>query len=96
MQRKSQGPPEPLSTHSSIQILANEHSLPDVRAHWSVGSDAGELSGVLFLTVEAEHRTGDFDHTATFTISGTPTAVDRVLLALRAAYAAQIEPLLGE
>jgi hypothetical protein len=71
MQRKSQGSAEPLSTHSSIQILANEHSLPDVRAYWSVGSDAGELSGVLFLTVEAEHRTGDFDHTASFTISGT-------------------------
>jgi hypothetical protein len=63
MQRKSHGSAEPLSTHSSIQILANEHSLPDVRAHWSVGSDAGELGGVLFLTVEAEHRTGDFDHT---------------------------------
>ncbi len=77
MQRKSQGSAEPLSTHSSIQILANEHSLPDVRAHWSVGSDAGELSGVLFLTVEAEHRTGAFDHTATFTISGTPTALLR-------------------
>jgi hypothetical protein len=96
MQRKSQGSAEPLSTHSSIQILANEHSLPDVRAHWSVGSDAGEMGGVLFLTVEAEHRTGEFDHTATFTISGTPTAIDRVLLALRAAYAAQIQPLLGE
>jgi hypothetical protein len=96
MQPKSQGPPEPLSTHSSIQILAKESSLPEVRAHWSVGSDAGELGGVLFLTVEAEHRTADFDHTATFTISGTPAAVDRVLLALRAAYAAQIEPLLGE
>jgi hypothetical protein len=53
MQRKSQGPPEPLSTHSSIQILAKENSLPDVRAYWSVGSDAGEISGVLFLTVEA-------------------------------------------
>jgi hypothetical protein len=96
MQRKSQGSPEPLSTHSSIQILANDNSLPAVRAYWSVGSEAGELSGVLFLTVEAEHRTADFDHTASFTISGTPTAVDRVLLALRAAYAAQIEPLLGE
>jgi hypothetical protein len=96
MQRKSQGPPEPLSTHSSIQILAKENSLPEVRAYWSVGADAGELSGVLFLTVEAEHRTAEFDHTASFTISGTPTAVDRVLLALRAAYAAQIEPLLGE
>jgi hypothetical protein len=95
-QRKSQAPPEPLSTHSSIQILTNENSLPDVRAYWSVGSHAGAISGVLFLTVEAEHRTGDFDHTATFTISGTPTAVDRVLLALRAAYAAQIEPPLGE
>jgi hypothetical protein len=96
MQRKSQGLAEPLSTDSSIQILTKENSLPDVRAYWSVGSDAGEISGVLFLTVEAEHRTGDFDHTATFTISGTPTAVDRVLLALRAAYAAQIEPLSGE
>jgi hypothetical protein len=96
MHRKSQGPPKPLSTHSSIQILANEDTLPDVRAYWSVGSDAGQLSGVLFLTVEAEHRTAEFDHTATFTVSGTPTAVDRVLLALRAAYAAQIEPLLGE
>lgn len=96
MQPKSQGPPEPLSTHSSIQILANENSPPEVRAYWSVGSNAGELGGVLFLTVEAEHRTADFDHTAAFTISGTPTAVDRVLLALRAAYAAQIEPLLGE
>jgi hypothetical protein len=79
-----------------MQILAREHSLPDVRSYWSVGSDAGEISGVLFLTVEAEHRTPEFDHTATFTISGTPTAVDRVLLAMRAAYVAQIEPLLGE
>jgi hypothetical protein len=96
MRRKSQGPPEPLSTHSSIQILASENSLPDIRAYWSVGSNAGEASGVLLLTVEAEHRTDDFDHTATFTISGTPAAVDRVLLALRAAYVAQIEPLLGE
>jgi len=96
MQRKSQGSPEPLSTHTSMQILARENSLPEVRAYWSVGSDAGEISGVLFLTVEAEHRTADFDHTATFTISGTPTAVDRVLLALRAAYVAQIEALLGE
>jgi hypothetical protein len=96
MQRKSQGPPEPLSTHSSIQILAKEDTLPEVRAYWSVGSDAGQVSGVLFLTVEAEHRTAEFDHTAIFTVSGTPTAVDRVLLALRAAYAAQIEPLLGE
>jgi hypothetical protein len=96
MHRKSQGPPEPLSTHSSMQILAKENTLPEVRAYWSVGSDSGEISGVLFLTVEAEHRTADFDHTATFTISGTPTAVDRVLLALRAAYAAQIEPLLSE
>ena len=96
MQRKSQGSAEPLSTHSSIQILAKENSLPEVRAYWSVGSDAGELSGVLFLTVEAEHRTAEFDHTSSFTISGTPTAVDRVLLALRAAYAAQTEPLLGE
>ena len=91
MQRKSQGPPEPLSTHSSIQILAKENTLPEVRAYWSVGSDAGELGGVLFLTVEAEHRTAEFDHTASFTISGTPTAVDRLLLALRAAYAAQID-----
>jgi hypothetical protein len=96
MQRKSQGLAEPLSTDGSIQILAKENSLPDVRAYWSVGSDAGEISGVLFLTVEEEHPTAEFDHTATFTISGTPTAVDRVLLALRAAYAAQIEPLLGE
>jgi hypothetical protein len=96
MQRKSPGLAEPLSTHSSIQILAKENSLPDVPAHWSVGADAGEISGVLFLTVEAEHRTAEFDHTASFTISGTPTAVDRVLLALRAAYVAQIEPLLGE
>ena len=96
MQRKSHGPVEPLSTHSSIQILANENSLPEVRAYWSVGSNADELSSVLFLTVEAEHRTADFDHTATFTISGTPAAVDRVLLALHAAYIAQIEPLLGE
>jgi hypothetical protein len=96
MHRKSQGPREPLSTHSSIQILAKEDTLPEVRAYWSVGSDAGQVSGVLFLTVEAEHRTAEFDHTATFTVSGTPTAVDRVLLALRAAYAAQIEPLLGE
>jgi hypothetical protein len=96
MQRKSQGPPEPLSTHSSIQILAKDNSLPEIRAYWSVGSEAGEIGGVLFLTVEAEHRTADFDHTTSFTISGTPTAVDRVLLALRAAYAAQIEPLVGE
>jgi len=96
MQRKSQGPPEPLSTHSSIQILAKENTLPEVRAYWSVGSDAGELGGVLFLTVEAEHRTAEFDHTASFTISGTPTAVDRLLLALRAAYAAQIDLLLSE
>jgi hypothetical protein len=51
---------------------------------------------VLFLTVEAEHRTADFDYTTSFTISGTPTAVDRVLLALRAAYVAQMEPVLGE
>lgn len=94
MQRKSQGLPEPLSTHSSI--LAKENTLPEVRAYWSVGSDAGEIGGVLFLTVEAEHRTADFDHTTTFTISGSPTAVDRVLLALRAAYVAQMEPLLGE
>jgi hypothetical protein len=79
-----------------MQILAKEHTLPEVRAYWSVGSDSGEISGVLFLTVEAEHRTADFDHTCGFTISGTPTAVDRVLLALRAAYAAQIEPLLSE
>jgi hypothetical protein len=96
MQRKSPGLAEPLSTHSSIQILAKENSLPDVPAHWSVGADAGEISGVLFLTVEAEHRTAEFDHTASFTISGTPTAVDGVLLPLRAAYVAQIEPLLGE
>jgi hypothetical protein len=96
MQRKSQGLPEPLSTHSSIQILAKENTLPEVRAYWSVGSDAGELGGVLFLTVEAEHRTAAFDHTASFTISGTPTAVDRLLLALRAAYAAQIDLLLSE
>jgi hypothetical protein len=96
MQRKSQGSAEPLSTHSSMQILARENSLPEVRAYWSVGSDAGEVSGVLFLTVEAEHRTADFDHTSSFTISGTPTAIDRVLLALRAAYVAQIEPLPGE
>jgi hypothetical protein len=96
MQRKSQGSAEPLSTHSSIQILAKENCLPDVRAYWAVGSEAGEVSGVLFLTVEAEHRTADFDHTVSFTVSGTPTAVDRMPLALRAAYAAQIEPLLGE
>jgi hypothetical protein len=96
MQPNSQGSPEPLSTHSSIQILAKENTLPEVRAYWSVGSDAGEVSGVLFLTVEAEHRIAEFDHTASFTISGTPAAVDRVLLALRAAYAAQVEPLLGE
>ncbi len=96
MQRKSQGLPEPLSTHSSIQILAKENTLPEVRAYWSVGSNAGELGGVLFLTVEAEHRTAEFDHTTTFTISGTPTAVDRLLLALRAAYAAQIDLLLSE
>jgi hypothetical protein len=32
MQRKSQGLAEPLSTDSSIQILAKENSLPDVRA----------------------------------------------------------------
>jgi hypothetical protein len=96
MQRKSHGSAEPLSTHSSIQILANENTLPDVRAYWSVGSDAGEIGGVLFLTVEAEHRTTDFDHTSSFTISGAPTAIDRVLLALRAAYVAQIEPPPGE
>jgi hypothetical protein len=33
MHPKSQGSLEPLSTHSSIQILANENSLPDVRAY---------------------------------------------------------------
>ena len=42
----------PLSTHGSIQIGANENSLPEARAYWSVGSNAGEISGVLFLTVE--------------------------------------------
>jgi hypothetical protein len=71
MQRKSQGSAEPLTTHSSMQILARDNSLSEVRAYWSVGSDAGEISGVLFLTVEAEHRTAECDHTATFTISGT-------------------------
>jgi hypothetical protein len=96
MQRQSQGSAEPLSTHSSIQILTNEHSLPDARAYWSVGSDAGEISGVLFLTVEAEHRTADFDHTATFTISGTPPRLIVCCSPLRAAYAAQIEPFSGE
>jgi hypothetical protein len=72
MQRKSQGLAEPLSTHTSMQILAKEHALPEVRSYWSVGSEAGEISGILFLIVEAEHRTPEFDHTATFTISGTP------------------------
>ena len=47
MQRKSQGSVEPLSTHTSMQILAKENSLPEVRAYRSVGSDAGEISGVL-------------------------------------------------
>jgi hypothetical protein len=53
-----------------MQILAKEHSLPEVRSYWSVGSDAVEISGILFLTVEAEHRTPKFDDTATFTTSG--------------------------
>ncbi|HEY6647874.1 MAG TPA: hypothetical protein VI217_12355 [Mycobacterium sp.] len=46
--------------------------------------------------MEAEHRTPELDHTATFTISGTPAAVDRVLLAMHAAYVAQTQPSLGE
>jgi hypothetical protein len=96
MQRKSHGSAEPLSTHTSMQILAREHSLPEVRSYWSVGTESGEISGVLFLTVEAEHRTADFDHTATFTISGTPAAIDQVLLAMRAAYVAQTAPQPGE
>lgn len=79
-----------------MQILAKEHSLPEVRSYWSVGSDSGEISGILFLTVEAEHRTPEFDHTTSFTISGTPAAVDRALLAMRAAYVAQTEPSLDE
>jgi hypothetical protein len=40
----------------------------------------------MFLTGEAEHRTKDFDHSASFTVSGSPVAVDRLLLSMRAAF----------
>jgi hypothetical protein len=90
MQRKSHGLTEPLSTHASMQILAREHSLPEVRSYWSVGSEDGEISGVLFITVEALHRTPEFDHSASFTVSGPAAAVDKLLLAMRAAYTSAV------
>ncbi len=40
----------------------------------------------------AEHRTADFDHTATLTLSGPYAAVDHVLLAMRAAFSSLQDP----
>ncbi len=45
------------------------------------------LGETVFLHVEAEHRTLDFDHTATFTVSGPRGAIVRLLARLRAALA---------
>ena len=80
-------PAEPLSTHTSTQILIRPDVLPRVSVKVATGPEAGAAEGVMFLTIEAQHRAKDFDHSASFTVSGPPGAVDRLLLSMRAAYA---------
>jgi hypothetical protein len=83
---------EPLSTHASMQMLVRPNVQPRVEVKVATGPDAGYAEGTMFLTVEAQHRAQDFDHSASFTVSGPPAAVDRLLLAMRAAYASYQEP----
>jgi hypothetical protein len=91
MHRKSQGSQEPLSTHATVQMLVRPGVQPRVSVNMATDPEAGNLQGLLFLTVEAEHRTKDFDHTVSFTVSGPPAAVDRLLLAMRSAYASRMD-----
>jgi len=88
--RRDPGRKEPLSTHATMQILVRPDTPPRVAVTMAGDPDAGDTSGIVFLTVEAEHRTDDFDHTATFTVSGPPAAVDRLLLAMRSAFASRV------
>jgi hypothetical protein len=76
----------PPSTHASVHLLVGPDALPRVSAHAVRGAQLA-LGETIFLHVEAEHRNSDFDHTATFTVSGPRPAIDRFLLQLRAAIA---------
>jgi hypothetical protein len=86
MPGQSPAPAIPLSTHARVHLLVSPEALPRVSADLIDGQRtiAGEA---VFLQVEAEHRSLDFDHTASFTVSGSRTAIDRLLLRLRAAFA---------
>jgi hypothetical protein len=82
-------PDEPLSTHTSTQILLRPNVLPNVTVRLD---DSGPTNGVMFLTVDTRHRAKEFEHSASFTVSGSPLAVDRLLLRMRAAFAASQPP----
>jgi hypothetical protein len=83
---RSSGTMHPPSTHASVHLLVGPDALPRVSANAVRGAQLA-LGETIFLHVEAEHRNFDFDHTATFTVSGPRPAIDRFLLQLRAAIA---------
>ncbi len=86
MPQRSSSVTSPPSTHASLHLLIGPDSLPRVSANVIAGQQLS-LGETVFLHVEAEHRTLDFDHTATFTVSGPRGAIDRLLARLRAAIA---------
>jgi hypothetical protein len=74
------------STHSSVHLMVGPDSLPRVSANAVRGAQLA-IDETIFVRVEAEHRTFSFEHTATFTVSGSRGAIDRLLLLLRSAVA---------
>ncbi len=82
----SRPPAPPASSHASLHLLVDPQALPEVRVNL-IGHGPGPDQPIVFLHVEAEHRTVDVDHTATFTLSGPYAAIDRLLVAMRAALA---------
>lgn len=82
----SRPPAPPASSHASLHLLVDPQALPEVRVNL-IGHGPGPDQPIVFLHVEAEHRTVDVDHTATFTLSGPYAAIDHLLVAMRAALA---------
>jgi hypothetical protein len=84
MRSKSRTPVGPVSTHTTIHLLVSPDALPAIRINQAMLAEvAGEP--IVYLHVEAEHRTQGFDHTAAFTVSGPIAAIRQLLDDCRAA-----------
>ncbi len=78
MRSKSQTTSKPVSTHATMHLLIGPESMPTVHADESTPG-GGAAEPVAYPHVAAEHRTLDFDHTATFSVSGPRAAIERLV-----------------